>query len=86
MDETPPRFELFHAIGDTSSARVRRFVVEQELGRIVRFRNINYPEVQADLSARGGAALPALWDGVELVTGTDTIIARLLAFKDVAPV
>jgi hypothetical protein len=81
--ETAPPFELFHAIGDASSARVRRFIVDQELGVAVRFRNIAYPEVQADFSARGGGVLPALWDGVELVTGADAIGARLLAWKDV---
>lgn len=79
-----PHFELFHAIGDASSALVRRFVVDQELDEVVRFRNVSYPEVQLDLSARGGGPLPALWDGVELVIGADAVIARLVAWKGAA--
>lgn len=76
-------FELFHAIADPASARVRRYIVDHELGEAVRFRNISYPEVAADLTARGGAAAPALWDGAELTLGADAIIAKLDAFRDV---
>lgn len=76
-------FELFHAIADASSAKVRRFVVEHDLGADVRFRNTSYPEVVVDLTARGGGPLPALWDGTNLVTGADAIIARLQAWQDV---
>jgi hypothetical protein len=78
-------FELFHAIGDASSAKVRRFVVDHSLGEVVRFRNVSYPEVVVDLSARGGSveSLPALWNGAELVAGADAIIAVLMAWKDV---
>jgi hypothetical protein len=81
-DPQPP-FELFHAIGDESSARVRRFVVDREVGEAVRFRNVTYEEVQRDLLARGGSGAPALWDGERLTTGADAIEARLLAWKDV---
>jgi hypothetical protein len=77
------RFELFHLISDAGSARVRRFIVDHELEPWVRFRNVTYPEVQADFSARGGSAAPALWDGEALVEGADAIIARLTAFSDV---
>jgi hypothetical protein len=77
------RFELFHAIGDESSARVRRWVADHELLETVRFRNVVYPEVQADLSARGGTTAPALWDGARLVSGADAVIAALQAFGDV---
>jgi hypothetical protein len=76
---TPATFELFHAISDESSARVRRYVVERALGDAVRFRNVSYAEVQADLTARGGSLPPALWDGQRLAQGTDAIIARLEA-------
>lgn len=82
-DAPPPPFELFHAIGDASSARVRRFVQERELLPHLRFRNVSYEEVQRDLSARGGTGTPALWDGHTLVTGADAIEARLLAWSDV---
>jgi hypothetical protein len=50
---------------------------------VVRFRNVTYPEVQADLDARGGGGAPALWDGQQLTRGADAIIARLLAHSDV---
>jgi hypothetical protein len=76
-------FELFHAIGDASSARVRKYVVDHELTEHLRFRNVTYEEVQADLTARGGTNAPALWDGEKLVQGADAIIARLVAFADV---
>ena len=78
-------FELFHAIGDASSAKVRRFVVDHSLSEVVRFRNVSYPEVVVDLTAREGSveSLPALWNGTELVVGADAIIALLLAWKDV---
>ncbi|MCA2980164.1 MAG: hypothetical protein INH41_05450 [Myxococcaceae bacterium] len=82
-ERPPPPFELFHAIADPSSARVRRWVVDHDYGEHVRFRNVSYPEVQADLSARGGAEVPALWDGRGLVAGADAVIARLRAHADV---
>lgn len=79
-----PTFELFHAIAEPSSAKVRKYVVDHELGEHVRFRNVSYPEVQADLAARGGGlTTPALWDGATLLTGADAIIARLAAHADV---
>jgi len=76
-------FELFHAISDAGSARVRKYVVDHELTEVVRFRNVTYEEVQKDLTARGGTAAPALWDGEKLFTGADAIIARLIAHADV---
>lgn len=76
-------FELFHAISDPGSARVRRYVIDHELSETVRFRNVTYEEVQRDLTARGGSAPPALWDGEKLVQGADAIIARLQAHADV---
>lgn len=78
-----PPFELFHAISDPGSARVRRYVVDHELSEVVRFRNVTYEEVRADLTARGGHDAPALWDGERLISGADVIIARLAAWRDV---
>lgn len=76
-------FELFHAISDPSSAKVRKYVVDHELGDAVRFRNVTYEEVMKDLTARGGTGAPALWDGQRLTLGADAIIARLKAHSDV---
>ena len=76
-------FELFHAIADPGSARVRKYVVDHELTEAVRFRNVTYEEVQRDLAAHGGTAPPALWDGEKLFRGADAIIARLVAHADV---
>ena len=76
-------FELFHAIADPGSARVRKYVVDHELTEDVRFRNVTYEEVQRDLTAHGGTNAPALWDGEKLFTGADAIIARLVAHSDV---
>jgi hypothetical protein len=53
-------FELFHATNDAGSARARRYVTEHALVERVRFRNVFYPEVRADLAARGGTTTPAL--------------------------
>src|SRR5688572_1109894 len=69
--------ELFHQVAHPGSAAARRFVVEHGLEEKVRFRNIHYPEVQADFSARGGHTLPALWDGEVLIQGEAAVLARL---------
>jgi hypothetical protein len=78
-------FELFNEIAGAGSARVRLHVMEHGLKADVRFRNIFYPEVVADLVARGGSIdrLPALWDGTRLVEGAEAVIARLAAHSDV---
>lgn len=76
-------FELFHAVADASSARVRLYVVDHELLEEIRFRNVTYEEVQKDLTARGGLTPPALWDGEKLIQGAEAIIARLAAHADV---
>lgn len=76
-------FELFHAIGDDGSARVRRAIVEWGLERDVQFRNVIYAEVQLDLKAKGGHSTPCLWDGTRLITGAEAVLARLSAFRDI---
>ena len=75
--------ELFHVVADTGSAEVRRYITEHELEGWVRFRNLHYPEVQADFTARGGTTPPALWDGERLFQGAQAVIARLIAVLDV---
>jgi hypothetical protein len=75
--------ELFHRLDEPRSARVRRWVVDQGLHEVVRFRNVVYPEAAADFEARGGTETPALWDGEQLFTGVELIIARLQAVLDI---
>jgi hypothetical protein len=70
--------ELFHATNDAgASAAARRFVTEHGLEDQLRFRNVHYPEVLADLRARGGTRTPALWDGVTLVEGETAVLEAL---------
>jgi hypothetical protein len=69
--------ELFHAVNDAASAAVRRRVVELGIVERIRFRNVFYPEVAADLAARGGSAPPALWDGERLIEGEAAVLAAL---------
>lgn len=68
--------ELFHATNDPASAAARRRVVERRLEERIRFRNIFYPEVQRDFTARGGTTVPALWDGEKLIEG-EALLAAL---------
>lgn len=79
------KLELFHAIADSGSARVRKWIDEHDLLSVMRYRNVVYPEVLADLVARGGSeqSVPALWDGEKLFVGADAVIARLQAHGDV---
>lgn len=67
--------ELFHATNDEDSAAARKEVVERGLVERIRFRNIFYPEVEADFRARGGTRLPALWDGATLHQGVAAVRA-----------
>ena len=71
--------ELFHATNDEGSAVARKLVVDRGLVDKIRFRNIFYPEVQADLDARGGKTTPALWDGEKLLEGREAVLAFLSA-------
>ena len=75
--------ELFHRLDEPRSARVRRWVVDRGLHEVVRFRNLVYPEAAADFEARSGTETPALWDGEQLFTGVELIIARLQAVLDI---
>lgn len=75
--------ELFHQIAHPPSARVRRYVRDQGLEELVRFRNVDFPEAEADFKARGGTSLPALWDGERLDEGAELVISRLSALVDI---
>jgi hypothetical protein len=78
----PPLLELFHRLDEPRSARVRRWVAEHGLLEAVRFRNVVYREAAADFAKHGGSDTPALWDGEQLFTGADLVIARLQAALD----
>ena len=71
--------ELFHATNDAGSAEARKLVVDRGLIDQIRFRNVFYPEVRADLEARGGATTPAVWDGSKLHEGRAAVVAFLTA-------
>jgi hypothetical protein len=77
---TSPTLELFHRIADPPSAAARRYVVDYALEDRVRFRNVAFPEAEADLRRLGGGeTTPALWDGVHLHQGAEAVLARLQA-------
>ena len=73
--------ELFHRIANRGSAQARRFVADHGLLGQVRFRNLAYPEVEADLVAHGGSAAPALWDGARLIEGQAEVLSALEALR-----
>ncbi len=77
----PAYFELFHRIGDEDSARVRSVIAVSGLTDEVRFRNVAYSEVVADLEARGGAVVPSLWHGGARYEGVEKIIEALEVHK-----
>jgi len=82
-ESLPPPFQLFHTIADAGSGKVRRFVVERELKAAVDFRNVSYPEAEADWLSHGGTTTPAVWDGEKLFEGAEACIARLQAYLDI---
>lgn len=78
--------ELFHSTTDGGeSAPVRSYIVEHHLTPSIRFRNVAYEEVTADLKARGGTRTPALWDGVQLVEGREAVLRILAGLPVPAP-
>jgi hypothetical protein len=75
--ETTHAYELFHEIADPPCATARRFVTNNLPEGLVRFRNVIYEEVAADHRAHGGTIVPALWNGKELVSGFEAVMAVL---------
>ena len=71
--------ELFHATNDEGSAEARKLVVDRGLVDKIRFRNIFYPEVQADLDARGGRRRRRSGTATKLIEGRDAVLAFLAA-------
>jgi hypothetical protein len=69
--------ELFYTIADRDCAAARRAVLDAGLKDVVDFRNLYYPEVQADFEARGGRTVPALWDGQVLHQGLAAVLRAL---------
>lgn len=73
--------ELFYTIAGADCAAARRAVLERDLKEHVSFRNLDYPEVAADFTARGGRTIPALWDGERLHEGLAAVLAELDRMK-----
>ena len=69
--------ELFHAVNDADSAAARRRVLELGLKERIEFRNVFFAEVAAELRARGGGRVPALWRKGRLVEGLEPVLAAL---------
>jgi hypothetical protein len=66
-------FVLFHRVPDQASARIRREIVARGLKSRVDFQNVDSEEGADLFAARGGTAVPAVWDGESLRTGPDAI-------------
>ena len=77
--------ELFYTIADAACAQARHAVIDLGIKDKVDFRNMFYPEVQADYEARGGKELPALWDGKTLHQGLEKVLAVLRTLAEPAP-
>jgi hypothetical protein len=67
-------FVLFHRIGDTDSAAVRRRVVELGLKPRIDFQNVD-DDGAAAFAEHGGRRVPALWDGALLHEGRPAVLA-----------
>jgi hypothetical protein len=74
--------ELFVRAGDSVCERVLERV-DDGLRELVRVRDVSQQDARDALHARGGAGVPALWDGARLFSGTEAVLARLRAFLDV---
>ena len=77
MNGEPP-WDLFHEIAHGPSAKARRYVTDNGLEEAIRFRNVSFDEARRELQSRGGGgSLPALWDGISLYEGAESVVARL---------
>jgi len=70
-------FVLFHRIADPASAAVRREIVARGLKSRIDFQNVDSADGRALFAARGGATVPAVWDGAGLRAGTAAIMSWL---------
>jgi hypothetical protein len=70
--------ELFYIIADRDCAEARKELLASAYRKLVKFRNLIYPEVEADFKARGGEKLPAFWDGETLHQGLEAIRVRIV--------
>jgi hypothetical protein len=80
---TRVHWELFHEIGHPPSARARTYVVDHFLQECVEFRNTHFESHRSAWLERGGAALPALWDGDQLHQGAEAVLARLQTLTNI---
>ena len=71
MSSEPP-YVLYHRLADPASAAIRAKIVEAGLKPLVDFQNVEGDGVDAFV-ARGGRAVPALWDGKRLHQGSDAV-------------
>lgn len=63
---------------------MRRYVVDHYLEDQVRFRNVAFEDAYQALLAYGGTGrVPALWDGSELHTGAEAVLARLQTLTNI---
>src|SRR2546428_5505710 len=67
---------LYPRVADPARAEVRREIVERGLKPQVDFQNVD-TDGAADFAARGGRAVPALWDGTRLREGQAAIRVAL---------
>ena len=67
---------LYHRIGDTGSAEVRRRVVELGLKSLIDFQNVDSEGAEAWATLRG-RTLPALHDGARLHEGKEAVLAAI---------
>jgi uncharacterized membrane protein len=70
-------FVLFHRIDDPASAAVRREIVARGLKSRIDFQNVDSADGKLMFAARGGATIPAIWDGAGLRSGADAVLSWL---------
>ena len=71
------RADLFHRIAEVDSAEARRRIAKLGIAEEVEFRNVDFESHRAALAARGGEQTPALWDGMQLHVGRESVLAAL---------